>query len=104
MSLNSAQGASDDILNAKNTLYKHLTWDSDKSTSLCSKLALPLNTPANSSPPPSPKRVKDEDTAKGPAATTAGTAADGECDRVRLCVQLCCTAWHGTAADVIAGS
>lgn len=66
-----SQGASDDILSAKNTLYKHLTWDPDKATSLCSKLALPLATPANTSPPPSPKRATAEDTA-------AGGAVEGE--------------------------
>jgi hypothetical protein len=50
------QGASDDILNAKNMLYQHLTWDPDKTISLCSKLALPLATPAvGVTPPVSPK-------------------------------------------------
>lgn len=58
------QGASDDILNAKNTLYQHLTWDPDKAVSLCSKLALPLATPAvGVTPPVSPK----------------STTAEGEC-------------------------
>lgn len=50
------QGASDDILNAKNTLYQHLTWDPEKAVSMCSKLALPLATPAiGVTPPVSPK-------------------------------------------------
>jgi hypothetical protein len=50
------QGASDDILNAKNMLYQHLTWDPDRTISLCSKLALPLATPAvGVTPPVSPK-------------------------------------------------
>jgi hypothetical protein len=50
------QGASDDIMNAKNMLYQHLTWDPDKTIRLCSKLALPLATPAvGVTPPVSPK-------------------------------------------------
>ncbi|WIA10711.1 hypothetical protein OEZ85_010886 [Tetradesmus obliquus] len=51
------KGASDDILATKNTLYQHLTWDPEKASSMCSKLALPLATPASTSPPPSPKRT-----------------------------------------------
>jgi hypothetical protein len=44
-------------MSTKNTLYQHLTWDPEKAVSMCSKLALPLATPANTSPPPSPKRA-----------------------------------------------
>lgn len=56
-----AQGASDDILNAKNTLYQHLTWCPEKAVSLCSKLALPLATPAvGVTPPVSPKSTSGE--------------------------------------------
>lgn len=59
--IHSLQGASDDILNAKNTLYQHLTWDPEKSISLCSKLALPLATPAvGVTPPVSPKSTSAE--------------------------------------------
>lgn len=66
------QGASDDILATKNLLYQHLTWDPERAVSMCSKLALPLSTPANTSPPPSPKR---------PAATggeSSGSEGEGE--------------------------
>lgn len=60
------QGASDDILNAKNTLYQHLTWDPDKTVSLCSKLALPLATPAiGVTPPVSPKSTSAEGACRG---------------------------------------
>lgn len=58
------QGASEDILAAKNTLYQYLTWDADKATSLCSKLAQPLATPVVTSPPMSP-RHEGEETARG---------------------------------------
>jgi hypothetical protein len=51
----SPQGASEDILSAKNALYQHLTWDPSKKVSLCPKLAPPLATPVVVSPPPSPR-------------------------------------------------
>lgn len=60
------QGASDDILNAKNMLYQHLTWDPEKTVSLCSKLALPLATPAiGVTPPVSPKSAAAADGEQG---------------------------------------
>lgn len=48
------QGASDDIMEAKSLLYRHLTYDQDKGISLCGRLAAPLHTPASTSPPRSP--------------------------------------------------
>jgi hypothetical protein len=55
-------------MSTKNTLYQHLTWDPEKSLSMCSKLALPLATPANTSPPPSPKRAPGGAAGEGPFA------------------------------------
>lgn len=62
------QGASEDILSAKNALYQHLTWDTSKNVALCPKLAPPLATPVVLSPPPSPRPVHAVDGARAPAS------------------------------------
>jgi hypothetical protein len=83
----SVQGASDDILNAKNMLYQHLTWDPEKTVSLCSKLALPLATPAiGVTPPVSPKSAAAADGEQG--TVLAAAAQPGVC----LSVAVCCSA------------
>jgi hypothetical protein len=85
------QGASDDIMATKNTLYQHLTWDPEKSLSMCSKLALPLATPANTSPPPSPKRALAFSSSEGPFAgegALRSACLDVQVIPCLLCLQL----------------
>jgi hypothetical protein len=54
------KGASEDILRAKDALYRALTWDSDRLASCCARPPAPpaaLATPASHSPPASPRTL-----------------------------------------------
>jgi hypothetical protein len=70
------KGASEDILRAKDALYRALTWDSDRMKSCCARPPAPAaalaTTPASHSPPASPRTAAAGGGGAGRAAAAAG--------------------------------